>query len=458
MGCICTPVVMKSSPHALISLGCRPLILVAVLASPFPSQAGSFYLEEQSVRDSGRASAGQSAVSEDAASVFHNPASAAELDSTQITVGGYAALVRADLDDTGSEIVTPGTLASTAGGAATRGGDGGNPFGSQPLLSMASGFPLGDERTSLALSATVPFGIQSDYGSTWFGRYDSTRTDLTVAEASATLGRRVNDRLSAGVSLVLRYARAELERALPDPLEPAGSSPATDGRFSVEGDEWVIGYAAGLRYDPLPGTTVGVAYRSGSDLEMKGHTRLSGLRGPLAVENGRVGSSIELRIPDLLMLGIRQEITPRLTLLGQATRFDWGDFEDVEVELEGGRRIVNPQGYHDSWAVSLGAEYVWSERLTLRTGAQVDRTPVDSARRSARTPDADRLRVSLGFTYRLRDDVDLDFAYTHVFVEDSRIDRTDTVFEGTPVASTIHTRARAEASADVIGVALRYRF
>jgi long-chain fatty acid transport protein len=436
------------------------VLLTAALRalSPQPALAGSFFVEEQSVSGSGRALAGQSALGEDASTLFYNPANVTLMPAMEIALGSYFAFVHADLDDEGSAASTFGTTLSGAGPARVRGSDGGNPLGMTLLGSVALAMPLRDERTWLGLGVSAPFGIESDYGNDWFGRYSATRTDLRVIDVNPTLGFVVNESLSLGATLTLRHSEADFRSALPDPFASEGPSRATDGAVSVKGDDWDVGYALGLRYAPRPGTRIGLAYRSGTHADLEGRARFSGLSGPLAARNGSIDASTTFGLPDIVLLGVAQEVTPQLTLLAQLNWFDWSDFEAVRIRLADGIRIVNPQGYHDSWSAALGAEYRCSDRFLLRAGAEFDETPVDADLRSARTPDDDRIRLSAGLTYDLSPHWKLDVSYAHVFVRDSEVRRTDRIFADTPVETQVQTRAGTQASADIVGVAFRYRF
>lgn len=437
---------------------CASGVLAVLALCASPARAGSFFLEEQSVSGSGRAFAGQSARGQDASALFYNPANVTSLPSLEVTLGGYLAFARARLDDRGTEVRTPGAALGGSGPTRVTGSDGGNPLGTTPLAGLALALPLRDERTWLGFSASVPFGIDSDYDRGWFGRYSATRTDLRVMDFNPTLGFKLGETLCFGASVTLRHTRADFQSDLPDPLAPEGPSLATDGAVSIEGDDWDVGYALGLRYEPVEGTLLGVAYRSGTRADLEGRARFAGLRGPLAIRNGKLDASTRFGLPDIVLVGASHALTSDLTLLAQVNGFDWSDFDAVKIVLEDGSRIVRPQGYHDSWSAALGAEYRWSEALLLRAGVQLDKTPVDDSLRGARTPDDDRVRLAAGFTYDLSPNVRIDVSYAHVFVRDSDVDRTDRVFAGTPVEAQVQTRAETEASADILGVALRYTF
>ncbi len=76
----------------------------------------------------------------------------------------------------------------------------------------------------------------------WFGRYDSTYSNLMTYTFQPTVAWKVNEQFSIGVGAVLRYSKAELRTTLPNPLTPLGSTPATDGDFMLKGDDFSGGF------------------------------------------------------------------------------------------------------------------------------------------------------------------------------------------------------------------------
>ncbi len=106
--------------------------------------------------------------------------------------------------------------------------------------------------------------------------------------------------------------------------------------------------------------------------------------------------------------------------------------------------------WHDGWFISGGLEYLWNPQLTLRGGVGWERSPIQNAsERSARVPDADRLWTSIGASYKWSPTTTLDFAYTHIFVEDAQIDRTET--------GGIRLVADVDSSVDIVSFAVRMK-
>ena len=74
---------------------------------------------------------------------------------------------------------------------------------------------------------------------------------------------------------------------------------------------------------------------------------------------------------------------------------------------------------------SLGATYKPSGTWVLRAGVALDQSPVTSAAdRTPRLPDSDRRWLSVGAGWRATAAWNFDFAYTHIRLANSSIEKT----------------------------------
>ena len=105
--------------------------------------------------------------------------------------------------------------------------------------------------------------------------------------------------------------------------------------------------------------------------------------------------------------------------------------------------------YRDGWFYSAGAEYKWSDALSVRGGIGYERTPVGDDVRTPRLPDNDRLWLSLGGSYKMTPQLSLDAAYSHLFVKDTSVH---------DVSGAITYNGTIDAHVDIISVGLRYRW
>jgi long-chain fatty acid transport protein len=423
-----------------------------------PAVASGFYLTEQSVSSVGRATAGQAVIAADAATVVSNPAGMTELGSAQVMTGVNVLLPKTSFRNRGSSAATPGT-----GGAAVSygGGSGGNPFGAEPLPNAYAAVPLPLRGSDLwlGLGVATPFGLSLDYGSDWFGRYDSIESSLTTVDVALAVAYRALDGLSVGGGLNVQSIDVRLTSAVPDTLAIGGPTPASDGRSVLRGDDVSLGFNVGLLAQPVPGTRIGIHYRSAISHTLKGRASTSGLGGELAAANASVDAKAEIRLPDIVSVGVAQAAGSRITLLGEVQWFNWSRFGAVRVRPQGGAGgLVLPQDYADAWAIAFGGEYRVSDDVGLRAGFRYETTPTSDRFRSTGVPEGNNYSAGIGLSYRLPRGMAVDVAAFHTRADAGNVAVSRTFFAGTPAAGTVTTKGRARTHATSAGLAISYRF
>ena len=107
-----------------------------------------------------------------------------------------------------------------------------------------------------------------------------------------------------------------------------------------------------------------------------------------------------LDLPDVVSLGIRQRLDPRWTLLGTVEWSNWSRIGTSNIlQLNGapatilGQPAIIPFQWQDGWFFSGGAEYIWSDRLTVRGGIGYEISPVTD---QVRTPHSCRTMTDSG--------------------------------------------------------------
>lgn len=356
----------------------------------------------------------------------------------------------------GSTSATPGTLgASTAYG----GDSGGNPFDPAIVPNLYAAVPLLDSSLWFGVGLTSPFGLSLDYGRGWFGRYDSVESSLTTVDLSPALAYRITERISLGAGLNVQTVDVKLTNAVPNTLAPGGPSVSTDGRNSLRGDDVSVGFNIGVLISPWPTTRIGAHYRSAIDHNLKGDARVSGLGGALAGANASYNAKAKLRLPDIVSIGLAQDIGHGATLLADVQWFNWSRFNEVRVKLANGPGdAVLPQDYKDSYAASLGGEYNFGADLTLRGGFRFETTPTSDRYRSTGVPEGNNYSVGAGVSYRPLRHLDIDISLFHTRWERANVALTRDFFVGTPAAGTVDVKGRAETSSTTAALGVRYRF
>lgn len=426
----------------------RVFVLVAALTAATPAMAGGFYLQEQSPTAVGRAFAGEAANADNAATVFFNPAGMTRLPGTNLDLGAQILDVQSAQRDTGSTRSFPGGFTTPTGG-----GNGGNPF-DRPIL-VPSGYlsaQLLDSRFWVGLGVSSPFGLKVVYDNGWFGRYDSTGSDLKSINIQPSLAFKINDRFSIGGGFDIQKLSADLTSALPN-LAPG----LPDGTLRIQGQDLAFGWNAGVLAD-FGIVRLGAHYRSHIDHRLSGIAEFSGLLGPLAARNGPVRGFAPISTPDIATASAVVPFGPA-RLLGSVTWTNWSRFERITVEDATGTVFLDSeQHYRNTWSYALGGEMDVSKKLTVRAGTMFDQTPTIDGYRTTRVPDGNRIWASTGVTYHLNDMVALNMSYAHVFVKAADVLRTDPVYVGTPAALLVTTRSNNTGNVDQVAGSISLHF
>lgn len=447
------------------------LLLTGMMAAPLPALAGGFYLQEQSPKETGRALSGGAAAADDPSTVYFNPAAMTQLPGIQMSTGGVLLSAKTRQENIGTIRSVPfvGPLA-VSGGATVSGGLGGNPFAD--IIPIPSFYVTGQvtDRLWLGVGVTAPFGLKLDYDSDFFGRYDSLHTDLKTYDVQPSLAYELTDHLSVGGGVDVQYAKVTLTNALPQlsplifsgpssfPFGPASPSLpsitlAPDGLATVKGDDWSVGWNAGLFYTSGE-TNWGIHYRSGMKHRIEGSSALSGLLGPLAAFNGTTDAIAPLNLPDIVTLSMTHRLTSRTRAMLSARWYNWSVFDQIAI-TSGTGTSVKELHYRDSYSVAVGGEMDVSPALTLRAGTMFDRTPTNPQFLTTRVPDGDRVWLSGGATWNMSAALAVTVSYAHNFIEQTTMIRPDHYYSG---LVTTTTRSLTSGNVDQLAASVTARF
>ncbi len=416
---------------------------VLILVGGGEARSAGFFLQEQSAAASGRAFAGDAAAAEDASTIFYNPAGMTQLQGRmQGEVGVYMIAPQARLSDQGSTVNVGGGGAQPVGGISSD--QGFNPQASGNLYAAA---PVGHDLW-IGLGVTVPFGLRDHYALNYFGRYDSTKTELRTIDVAPSAAYAVNHWLSLGAGIDIQRADARLENALPNPY--SGPSPSTDGFFAAKGGDWGLGFNAGIFVKPTDKIRLGFSYRSGIDHALKGSSTTA-----VAGTSTTQDVTASFKLPDVASFGAAWEVAPNLTLMGQVDYYGWSRFQEISLTFADGTHASIPANYHNTIGVSLGGEWRVASPWTLRAGIELDPTPTPGGNRSTSVPDSNRTWLAFGISYEFSDRLGVDVSYAHDLTSVSHIDRSKNF---SSLSTTTTTTATSTDSSNVVGVAMRLRY
>ncbi len=411
----------------------------ALIAATADANAGGFAIREQSAWGQGMSFAGVAAGGSSSA-MFWNPATMTQipgLQSNSILTG-----------------ILPNSTNTPGAGSALAGLGGTSNIAKDALV--PAGYYTWQFRPDMwvGLAVTSPFGLSVTFPDMWAGRdYGDNGTSLTTYNATPSFAWRINDMISVGFGVQVQYGDAKLNKGLP--FFGGGFSD-----FTLEGTGWGYGFTAGMTVTPTPTTTIGLGYRSAINQKINGTMTVV---GPLAALSTNGSASTTLNLPDVVSLGLKQRVGPQWTLLGTVEWTNWSRIGTSAVAQGSGApasvagtAVTLPFQFEDGWFFSVGAEYQWNDRLTVRAGAAYEKSPITDQVRIPILPDNDRYWLSVGGTYQLTPKISFDAAYSHIFVKDASINITATSgnpwFDGTAYAGSVNSHI------DIISVAMHYRW
>lgn len=388
---------------ALLLAGCANL-----------AQAAGFGLIEQNASGIGNAYAGQAAAATDASTIYFNPAGMTYLPDRQVVMAGH--LIKPQARFSGS---------STIGG-----GNGGDAGGLAFVPNGYFAFRLTPD-VHLGVGMNAPFGLATEYDPTWAGRTQAIKSELKTINVNPSIAWKVNDSLSLGAGLSLQYIEATLSNATGVGLPPDVGV--------VKGDDYGWGFNLGALWQLNAATRIGLTYRSEVDYTLEGDLKVNGVTQVDPV-------FADATMPDSASLSLFHRVNERWDLLADATWTGWSDFRELRIV---NTAILVEHNWRDTWRFSVGTNYRYNDRLTLRGGVAFDQRAASDTYRTARIPDEDRTWLAFGAQYRMSSRMAIDVGYAHLFVSDARINKPE---NGVTLTGTY------DASVDILSAQMTLNF
>ncbi|WP_058484608.1 OmpP1/FadL family transporter [Legionella spiritensis] len=438
-------------------------ILSAAMASIMcagTAHAGGFSLYTESNGSAvGNYGAGLAAEAADASTGWYNPAGLSLIREQQAVVGGVGVFPS-------SEITGTTTFATV-----------GVPPYMQSFTDMDGAVnalvpsfhyarPLG-ENSTVGLSIVSPFGLSTEWDRLDPVRYAATFTELLTTNISPEIGGKITENFALGAGIDFQYARVKFNSILGSPaaLQAIGANPIFLDSYSYNrGHSFGVGFHGGalLMFNDNH-TRLGLNYQSKMNHKFHGYSRLTGnLASPTLANHNAVFwsnnlASNNIEFPEIVTLSAYHDVNEKVALLGSVVYTGWHVLRNIELDNVAGfaagfgqvkLNSTASQYYRNAWRAAIGANVHVNEQWMLRVGGGYDQTPTRDAFRDVRLPDTNRWALSIGAHYQYRPDLGVDVGYTHLFGENTTINKTITAGAG----STFNVNAKAEGRADLLGV------
>jgi long-chain fatty acid transport protein len=401
-----------------------PLILLTASAG----YADGWRIPMQGVKALGTSYAGRSVLFGDASVVWFNPAAMTKLEK-KWTVTIAPPLITYQLDYT--DVGTKSLLGQTIAGPRTA--DGGR---TAPVPHVYVVYRIND-RFSAGFGFNAPFGLGTNYGETYAGRYHATNTSLTVFNLNPSVAVKLRPNWSLGFGLDVQRSHATLASMIDfgsiGAANGLGLTPqGQDGKITFTGSAVAVGGDLSLLWDASGGTRVGVTYRSKVTHTLKGTADFTVPAGAAPLTGGGAvfkdgGAKTSLPMPHDLSISMSQNLNARWTLLGDVSWSGWSAFKTLGVTFD--NPLQPPISQHEAWRNimrgAFGGEYHSNDRWTWRAGGAYEMVPVPDATRGPRLPEENHVWLSAGGTRRLSSSTTVDFSYSNLRTKTASMSLSD---------------------------------
>lgn len=375
----------------------KVLFISAVFLSPALFAAG-FQINEQSASGLGRSYSGEAAMIDNAGVVARNPAAMTYFEKNSLSVVGHYIAPNIDFEGSNS-------------GLANADADDVIPNAFVPGLFYIS--PR-DDTWAFGVALTSHFGLSSEYPSGYNGSEFADETTLKSVYLTPSVSYKMNEKVSLGLGLSYITGEGVLKSKASN-LVAAGSSGLLspgDTLLDLESDGDGFGWNLGLMWQLDEMSRLGLRYVASTDIDTDADYRVFSQALAIATGGAQKYADLEgtltLSLPEIIELAYSRQLDDQWMIAGSIQRTGWSSFESIKVD----DTVLKEEDWDDVNRYSLGADYMLSDKATLRGGLAFDESPVSDDNRTLTIPDTDRKSISIGGTFSLtRGSVDLGLVY-----------------------------------------------
>ncbi|NTV97240.1 MAG: glycosyltransferase, partial [Thiobacillus sp.] len=200
------------------------------------------------------------------------------------------------------------------------------------------------DKISAGLGVFNPFGLGTDWGDTWEGRYLATKSEMATYNINPAVSFQVLPWLSVAAGLDIMILDATLENKINLTGATMGVfGPLPDANQKFDGDGTGVGFNVGMAADLTKDVTLGFAYRSEISVDPEGDVSFaipgsipeplySGLRSTFT----NSGAKTHITLPQQIYAGVAYKGLPRWIFEAGMRWEGWSSFKHLKVNLDNG--------------------------------------------------------------------------------------------------------------------------
>jgi long-chain fatty acid transport protein len=387
-------------PQNAVKIHIVPPLLLA-LCAPLAAFALGIRITDHDARATARGGA-FAATADNPSAIYYNPAGISQLNGTRSLLGAYAITLESTFDPAGP-------------GAADLDSD----FEYQAAPYSFATMSVRNTPLTIGFGTYAPFGFGLEYPDDASFRTLAKKGKIQFLAINPVLAWKINDSLSVAAGVMVNYVRTKLARGIINPGD----------EFIFEGDGIGYGFNAGILWSPHRMHSFGLTYRSRSEVDLNGHSRvrIPGFSvatpfGPFAVPRveNEEDSDLEFRFPQTITAGYSFRPTPDWNFEFDIDWTDWDNLNTLTLHRTSGD-VALPFNWESSFMYSFGATRKLPRGFSVSAGYIYSENSVPNESFNPLVPDSNRHVFSVGFGQQM-EKLSWDFAYQYAYGPHRRID------------------------------------
>lgn len=299
---------------------------------------------------------------------------------------------------------------------------------------------------NVGLGVYNPFGSKVQWPDDWKGQFLIREIDLKTFFIQPTVSYKLNDKIGLGVGFVYATGTFALRKGV-----PIQDTLGNYGEGTLDGKASGYGFNAGIYFKANEKLSIGFDYRSQVNVSVDGGS--AEFTVPSSVSNyfPTTTFSTGLSLPQVATLGLGYKFNSKLTMALDVNFIGWKSYDSLIIDFAENtdklKDIHSAREYQNSYIFRLGAQYELNEKWSARLGAYYDMSPVKAGYLTPETPDADKIGITAGATFKVTKKIFVDASLLYI----EGLKRTDTNLE-TQFGGTYKSKAV------VPGIAISYVF
>lgn len=342
------------------------LLILGMLPGPGRLWALGIRIADQDPSATARGNA-FSATADNPSAIYYNPAGLTQLDGQNLRLGLYAIDLNSHFQNATVSLDTKEKLQAVP----------------QVYYSAkCPSFPV-----TFGLGVYSPYGLGLEWPDNAPFRAQAKRGQIVYATVNPVVAWEILPGLSIGGGPTLNFSEADLRQGIFVPGD----------EFRFRGRDFDLGFNAGILWQPHPMHSVGVNYRSATEMDYRGHAATR-LIVPFAF-NGSESARADFQLPQNVVLGYSFRPGTNWNFEVNLDWTDWDRLNTVNLQKASGN-VALPFNWQSSWFYEFGATYRCPRGFQVSLGYIFSENSVPEKNFSPLVPDSERHIFSVGLGQR----------------------------------------------------------